>query len=226
VTDPDLGDLPGLRQWGEELREATSRVEEERARPRERRRRRLPVRRLGVALAAMFLLVPGAVATRSIWDDPVERVPPAAPVPSTPAVRLAEGESAGVTWRLGGYDGDAGRRCLRFDGQRPGAADTRGGSCTRPQGAAALTVQTAGDDAAGFFFGTVASAAAEVEVTLPGGRRVRVPTTGVAADVLRRSRMRGGFRVFVLPVPGGYSASAQPPRVTAYDAAGGVVGSL
>jgi hypothetical protein len=220
VIEPDLRDLPGLRQWGDDLREATSRAEDERERVR--RRRRLPVRRLGIAVAAMFLLVPGAVATRSIWDDPVQRVAPLAPQPSTPAVRLAEGTSEGVTWRLGGYDGARGRQCLQFNTSADGGA---GGAraCTVPRTPAGLTLATAGLPGVGFVYGAAAAGVRSVEVVVPGGRRARVQTTGIAPEVVRRSGMRGAFRVFVAPFAGSFPTTS-PPTVIGYDAAGSVVG--
>jgi hypothetical protein len=223
VTDPDLRDLPGLRQWGDELRAATSRAEEQPQRQRTRRRR-VPVRRLGVALAAMFLLVPGAVATRSIWDNPVERVAPLAPQPSTPAVRLAEGRTGDVTWRLGGYDGDGGQRCLQLDEETTTTRRPQGG-CGRAQTPAQLTVAIATLSDVRFVIGTVATEVASVEVVVPGGRRVRVDTAQVPAEVRRRAGMRGGFRVYVAPLSG-RPDEQRPPSVSAYGADGRVVGSV
>jgi hypothetical protein len=222
VIDPDLRDLPGLRQWGDELRAATSRAEEQRDRPRTRRR--IPLRRLGVALAAMFLLVPGAVATRSIWDNPVERVAPLAPQPSTPAVRLAEGRTSDVAWRVGGYDGDGGQRCLQLDEETTTTRRPQGG-CGLAQTPAHLTVAIATLSDIRFVIGTVATEVASVEVVVAGGRRVRVDTTDVPDEVRRRAGMRGAFRVYVAPFAGGF-AERPPPGVSAYDADGRVVGSV
>jgi hypothetical protein len=222
VTDPDLGDLPGLRQWGDELRAATGRVEAEQARPR--RHLRLPVRRLGVAVIAMFVLVPGAVATRSIWDNPVEKVAPLAPHGSTPAVRLAAGRTAGVSWRLGGYDAGDGHRCVQFDTTGDVRAFSARG-CAPPLTRASITLLTAPEGRVGFVYGTVSVDVRSVEIAVPGGRRMRLGTTGVSADVIRRSRLGRAFRVFVAPFAGGYSTASQP-QVTAYDDAGRVIGTL
>jgi hypothetical protein len=223
VIDPDLRDLPGLQEWGDELRAATTRAEDERARVR--RRRPLPVRRLGVALAAMFLLVPGAVATRSIWDNPVERVAPLGPVPSSPAVRLAQGRDAGVAWRVGGYDGDGGQRCLRFDVQRSGVTAGQVAGCGTPRTPAGLTVQISTFPGVGFVFGTAANAVQSVDVVIADGRRVHAVTTAVPHEVLRRSGMRGGFRVFVARFRDGVQ-TVQPPEVTGRDAGGHVLGKV
>jgi hypothetical protein len=222
VIDPDLRDLPGLRQWGDELRAATSRAEEQRARPGIRRRR-LPVRRLGVALAAMFLLVPGAVATRSIWDNPVERVAPLAPQPSSPAVRLVEGRTGDLQWRVGGYDGDGAERCLQIDAVA-GGSQTRA-SCSLPQTPAQLTALSAERAHVGFVLGTTSPDVSAVEVVVPGGRRVRVTTTAISADVRRRSGMHGDFRVYVAPFPGGVDPVG-PPQVTAFASDGRALGSV
>jgi hypothetical protein len=223
IDDPDLRDLPGLREWGDELRAATTRAEDEGAHAG--RRHRLPVRRLGVALAAMFLLVPGAVATRSIWDNPVERVAPLGPTPSTPVVRLAQGRDAGVAWRVGGYDGDRGRRCVRFDVLRSGATAGQTAGCGAPRTPAGLTVQISTFPGVGFVFGTTAETVQSVDVVIAGGRRVHAMTTAVPPEVLRRSRMRGGFRVFVAPFRDGVP-TAQPPEVTGRDAGGHVLGKV
>jgi hypothetical protein len=180
------------------------------------------VRRLGVAVAALFVLAPGAVATRSIWDDPVQSGAPLAPRPSTPAVRLAAGTSEDVTWRLGGYDAPRGRRCLQFDTSRDGQADA-GHGCAAPRTAAGLTVQTAGAGNVGFVYGTAAAGVRSVAVVVPGGRQVRVSTVAIAPEVMRRSGMRGTFGVFVAPFRGGVPTTG-PPTATGYDAGGRVVG--
>jgi hypothetical protein len=223
VNDPDLGDLPSLRQWGEELREATGRAEQQHRRSH-LRLRRFPVRRLGVAIVAMFVLVPGAVATRSIWNDPVQRVSPLEPKGATPAVRLASGSTDGVTWRLGGYDAVAGNRCVEFTA-RGDVRPFRGRSCAPPFSRAQITVLATPTGRVGFIYGTVSTEVRRVEVVVPGGRRVSVTTTGISADVVRRSRMPGGFRVFVAPFPGGFPAGTQA-QVTAYGSAGNTVGAL
>jgi hypothetical protein len=181
------------------------------------------VRRLGVALAAMFLLVPGAVATRSIWDSPVGPVAPLAPQPSTPAVRLAEGRTSDAAWRVGGYDGDGGQRCLQLDDMTTTRPPQ--GGCAAAQTPAQLTVVIATLGGVRFVIGTVATQVASVEVVVPGGRRVRVPTTDVPDEVRRRAGMGGAFRVYVAPFAGGF-AERPPPGVSAYDADGRVVGSV
>ncbi|HEY4096026.1 MAG TPA: hypothetical protein VGM33_10965 [Baekduia sp.] len=222
MSDPDLGDLPSLRQWGDDLRVATGRAEQEQQR-RRARRRRLPIRRLGVAVVAMFVLVPGAVATRSIWNDPVQRVAPLEPRGSTPAVRLAEGRTDGVSWRLGGYDAGPGQRCVQFDtlgDARPFSA--RG--CTEPLTPAGITFLTAPTGRVGFVYGTVSADVRSIAITVAGGRRVQVGTTAVSPEVVRRSRI-GAFRVFVATFSGGYSTSAEP-QITAYDGAGNAIGAL
>jgi hypothetical protein len=221
VSDRDLDDLPGLSQWGDDLREATRRAEEQRA----RRRWHVPARRLGVALAAMFLVVPGAVATRSIWDDPVEKVAPTGPGPQTPTVRLRQGSNGGVVWRIGGYDGPGAKRCLRFDALRSPVGAVKSTGCAAPETAAGLTVQVSTFATVAFVFGTTAESVDSVDVALHDGRHLRVPTTGIAPEVLRRSRLRPGIRIYVAAVAGGFSTQ-HAPRVSGRDAAGRTVGSL
>jgi hypothetical protein len=93
-----------------------------------------------------------------------------------------------------------------------------------PQTPAGLTAWTAPLTGTGFVFGTAAGDVRAVEVTLAGGRRERVATTAVPDEVLRRSRMRGGFRVYVVAFRGGLP-NAQP-QVTGLDADGGEIGTL
>lgn len=220
MSEPDLDELPSLLEWGDELREATDRMEQE----RRRRRRRMPVRRLGVALAAMFLLVPGAVATRSIWNDPITQVDPSRPSASTSDVRLVEGHTAGVRWRVGGFDAAGGRRCLQMDTYK-GAGHSSGRGCSLPLSRARISFGAVNQHGLGFVFGTVAPDVRSVEVAVPGGRRVRVATTAVAPDVLRRSRMRGPFRMFVATFTRGFDPSL-PPTIAAYDGSGATLGQL
>jgi hypothetical protein len=172
----------------------------------------------------MFLLVPGAVATLSIWDDPVQRTP-LSPAPSTPAVRLAQGQDAGLTWRVGGYEGGTAQRCLRFQVLRAGAAPGEIAGCPTPRTRAGLTVQISNLPGVGFVFGTTASTVTSVDIVVGDGRRVRVATARVPSDVVRRSRMRGAFRVFVAPFRNGVS-TGQMPEVTGRDAGGRVIGRV
>jgi hypothetical protein len=226
VSQPDLQDLPSLAEWGDRLRDATERLEAEDAAPAPQRRRRgrLPAGRLGIAVAAAFVLVPGAVATRSIWDDPVQRVDPARPDAATPGVRLVEGRTGVLQWRVGGYDAASGQRCLTLETFR-GAGHSTARGCSLPETAARIASGSYVVAGVGFVYGAVDSAVRTVEVTVRHGRRARVATTAVAPDVLRRSRMRGGFRMFVATFRGGFDPTA-PPAIVATDAAGHTVGRV
>ena len=215
-------DLAGLLEWGDVLLEATGRAETARASASARRRRWLAPRRAIPALALVFaLLVPGAVvATRSIWDDPVQRVGPRAPAPSTPAVRLIAGATGDVRWRIGGWNARGGRICLRTEAFRGGRSALVSQACLTPQTAARLTMTVGTTDTLSFVVGTTGGGVASVRVAPPVGAPVRVAARALPAGVLRRSRLRDATRVYVAVFPRGFQQLARPPLVTGYDARG------
>jgi hypothetical protein len=215
-------DLPGLLEWGDVLLEATGRAEAVRAGAPGRRRRWLAPRRAIPALAAVFaLLVPGAVvATRSIWDDPIARVGPRAPAPSSPAVRLVVGATGDVRWRIGGWNASGGRICLRTEAFRGGRPALVSQACLTPQTAARLTMSVGTTDTLSLVVGTTSTAVASVRVAPPAGQPVRVAARALPAGVLRRSGLRDAARVYVAVFPRGFQQLERPPLVTGYDARG------
>lgn len=214
---PELRDFPSLERWGEDLRDATERKE------RRSGQLRLPLRRIAVALAVMLLAVPGAIATRSIWVDPIDRVDPARDPDSTPAVLLAEGEIRDLHWRLGAFDRRDGTQCVQLQISNPALPQPFGGGCTRPLGGPAqLTVGATSNGGVGFMYGAVASAAAQVKVTVAGGRTAVAETIEPDADALRRAGL-SERRVWVATFPGGVDFAAGTPLVVVLDDEGGEI---
>jgi hypothetical protein len=214
-------DLPGLLDWGDELLEATVRAEGRHGRARGGGRRR-PARR-GAILAlttAAILLVPGAVvATRSIWDDP------GVPLAATSAVRLVDGRTGDVAWRIGGWTAGGGRVCLRTEAWRGGRRAIVASGCDAPRTAAArLTALRAGPGDLTLVAGTTAAAVRAVRVRPPAGAPVRVGTVAVPAERLRRSGLTRAARIYVAVFPRGFADATRAPRVTALDAAGETLG--
>lgn len=216
--DHDHGhDLPGLIDWGDELLSATARAEQERAaRTRSRwRRRAIPV------LAALgVLLVPGAVvATRSIWDDPIGAVDPGAQTASTPAVRLVDGHSGDVFWRVAGYN-EHGRVCLRTEVWRGSRRVMSTTGCDTPHTTAKLTTALSDPGELAVVTGTAASDVAAVRVTPSTGDAVRVATVAVPAENLRRSGLTDAPRVYVALFPTGLGDVPTAPVIEAFAADG------
>lgn len=215
---PELQDFPSLDRWGDELRDATKRREPRSA------RFRLPIRRITLAVAVMLLAVPGAIATRSIWVDPVDRVDPRRDPGSSPAVLLAEGRANGLTWQLGAYDRPDGERCVQI--QSSMTIQDKGGGCSRPLGGPAqLTVGALSAHDVGFVYGSVTSRAASVRVTVPGGRTTITEAIEPDAETLRRAGLTER-RVFVATFAGGIDPSAGPPLVVVLDDHGAEIGRM
>lgn len=216
-------DLPGLIDWGDELLSATARAEQERAvRSRSRwRRRAIPV------LAALgVLLVPGAVvATRSIWDDPIGEVGPAAGIASTPAVRLADGRVGDVLWRVAGWNA-SGRVCLHTEAWRGSRRVLTTTGCDTPHTTARLTAVVSHPSDLAVVAGTASPDVAAVRVQPSEGEAVRVPTVVVPAENLRRSGLTEAARVYVALFPQGSGDVPAPPVVEAFAADGRSLGTL
>jgi hypothetical protein len=207
---PDLKDFPSLDAWGDELRDATERKEARSA------RFRLPIRRIAVAVAVMLLAVPGAIATRSIWVDPIDRVDPARDPNSTPAVLLAEGDVGNIHWRLGAFDRRDDTRCVQLQTTSPTFSQSFGG-CTRPLGGPAqLTAGASTKGGVGFMYGAVTAAAAQVKVTVAGGRTAVAETIEPDAESLRRAGLTKR-RVWIATFPGGVDFTAGTPLVVVLD---------
>lgn len=223
VSDDHGPELPGLIDWGDELLSATVRAEEERA-SRSRRRWR---RRVIPALAAIgVLLVPGAVvATRSIWDDPIGEVGPEAHMATTPSVRLVEGRSGDVLWRLNGWN-SSGRVCLRTEAWRGTQRVLSGTNCDTPRTAAKVTVMLSDPGGLAVVAGTTADDVAAVRVRPPRGSTTRVATVAVPAENLRRSGLTNVGRVYVALFPEGFGGVPSPPSVDAFTADGRLLGTI
>lgn len=221
-------ELPGLLDWGDELFEATLRAERGGAgrgvggRWRTRRRAAMVL----VATSAV-LVVPGAVvATRSVWDDPVGPTDPAAPVPSTPAVRLVDGRTGDVAWRIGGWNAGGGLVCLRTEAWRGAERAIEATNCDRPKTGARLTVSMGAAGGLTLIVGTAAPAVQAVGVRPPAGDAVRVATVAVPAVRLRRSGLTGAARIYVAVIPRRFTGAPRAPAVTAFGAGGEELGAI
>lgn len=223
VGDGHGPDLPGLIDWGDQLLTATAREEEERAaRSRNRwRRRGIPV------LAALgVLLVPGAVvATRSIWDDPIGAVGPEAPAATTPAVRLVDGRSGDVFFRVGGWN-SGGRVCLRTEAWRGAQRVLSATGCDVPHTGAKVTVLLSDPGGLALVAGTAARDVAAVRVRPPKGDATRVDTIAVPPENLRRSGLTDAARVYVALFPAGFDGVTRPPSVDAFASDGRLLGTV
>lgn len=218
MSEPlELPDLPALERWGEVLRDATERVEQRSA------RRRFPLHRSVLAAAVMLVLVPGAIATRSIWVDPVDAPDPLRTLDRTPPVLLAQGRSGAVTWRLGAFLRRNGVRCVQLETYAPEQAIS--GSCSAPlAGAAELLIATDAGGGRGFVYGITGPRVAEVSVTAAGGPTVDVATQEPDPESLRRSGLPP-LRSYVAVFPGHVDLT-HPPLVVARDAGGHVLGTM
>jgi hypothetical protein len=221
-------DLPGLLDWGDELLEATVRAEGGHGRSRSGGRRRPARRGAIVALTTVaVLLVPGAVVTlRSIWDDPVARTDPGVPRAATPAVRLVDGRTGDVVWRIGGWNAGGGQVCLRTEAWRGGRRAMVASGCATPRTAAQLTTLPAGPGDLTLVAGTTATAVRAVSVRPPAGAPVRVDTVAVPAERLRRSGLTGAARIYVAVFPRGVADATRAPGVTAFGAGGETLGAI
>lgn len=212
-------DLPGLLDWGDELLEATLRAEHERpARDDTRRRRRRRRRAIPVLTVAAMLLVSGAVAaTRGNRDDPVA---------STPVVRLLDGRTGDVVWRIGGWSAGGGQLCLRTEAWRAGQRSSVASGCGAPRTGARLTTLVSGSEDLTLIAGTAATAVPAVRVRPPAGAATRVATVAVPAERLRRGGLTDAARIYVAVFPRGFAGAARAPAVTALGARGQPLGAI
>lgn len=225
----DERDLPGLIGWGDTLLEATERAERAGgADDRRARRRRFRRRRAIPLLAAIgVLVVPGAVvATRSIWDDPVTAVDPAAPRASTPAIRLVEGRTGDVSWRIGGWNAGGGRVCLRTEAWRGSVRAMVGSTCAVPSTPARLIALRTGPGQLTLIVGTTAPEVRTVRVTPPVGDAVRVAAVAVPAESLRRSGLADAARIYVAVFARGFETATRAPAIEAFGAGDELLGAI
>jgi hypothetical protein len=212
-VDPHLDDLPAMQRLGDDLGAAFQRAEAGEQRRTARRRR---TRRLAVALAAALVLVPGAVATRSIWAPTSNDADPSRPRSERSPVVIAKDPH----WRLSVYDTAQGTCVQLFVVGGPANQGVGCPSIVRP---GRLAVAFAGTDTGpGYVYGIVPRRTARVSVHNGAAPVVQAPVGRPGSEELRRGGLRDDFRYFVVPVAGGLD----PGRlsVVATDGAGRTVG--
>lgn len=209
--------VTAVDRLGDELERAFTAAERaENARRRRRRRWRI-----GLLTAALVVIPPGAIATRSIWEPAPSTNDPEHPRGRTPAV-LLEGSGPAERWRLTATSGPDGT-CLLL-GLLSGSA-TKAESCAPPDprpGTVEMNLLNGAQDS--FVYGAVRPEVARVVVEA-GARRQVVRPLEPPADALRRADLEPDFKVYVA----GFDEPVDPAAglsVTTLDANGDEVGSF
>ena len=216
-TRPRNQELPILDELGHDL--ATAFRREERADAARRNRRRM--RRVAIATASLFVVVPGAVATRSIWAPSPGSPPGAFETPH--AVRIADGTSGALTWRLAATQGSDGT-CFEAAVSGTGTSFGRVRSCsgTEPSTVVHLATQQIGSQV--FVMGWADPRVARVVVDPGTGSAAQTARLVVAPrDRSEKAKIPAGSRAYVVTFTGD---PVPRPRVTAFDTAGREIGAL
>ena len=217
-TRPRNDDLPILRELGDDLAAAYRR--EERAEASRRRRRRL--RGVAAATAALFVIVPGAVATRYIWaPNPVGS---GAAFESSRAVQIAEGRSGAVNWRLSAAATESDGLCWQTSISTATRSYGRTPSCVAGS-TGALNLSVSAAEGQTLVFGWLDPQVARVMVDPGNGdpvmeaRIVKAP-----ADRVEAAGLPAGAQAYIV----GFTDpdSELVPRAVAFDAAGRELGSV
>jgi hypothetical protein len=195
---------PTLERLGNDLEQAfLSREAADRA-VRSRRRRRLVI----ATAAGALMLVPVAIATRSLWES--------GPSQDRRAAVVTRGEASGVQWRLSAY-GDDGRLCMRLtvSGGRP----TQSTACQPASTDGKLDVRIAPSDNRTFVFGAAPPNAVDVKATLSGDPVATSRPVSLPESSLERAEIDGSPRFYLLVIDRPIEPDA-PLRVVAADSAG------
>ena len=206
--------LRAVDRLGDELERAFAAAERVENAKRRRRRRR----RIGVLTAALLVIAPGAIATRSIWEPAPSTNDPEHPRGRTPAI-LLEGSGPAERWRLSAASGPSGT-CLLLGLLSGSAAKAESCAPVDPDpGTVEANLLNGAQD--GFVYGAVRPDVARVVVDA-GDRRQAVVPTRPSAEALRRADLKPDFKVYVA----GFDEPVDPSagvRVRALDANGDVV---
>lgn len=217
---PRNDDLPILGELGDHLGDAFRR--EERAEGAKKHRRRL--RRVAIATAALFVVVPGAVATRYIWA-PGPASHPGAAFESSRAVQIAEGRAGRVTWRLSAAvtktDGLCWQAALYTATENYG----RGSSCVGQSLGAPLGLSVSHAAGETIAFGWLDPRAARVVVDPRNGEAPKAARIVKApADRVKAAGLPAGTQAYIV----GFASDLEsaPPSAVAFDAAGRELGRM
>lgn len=213
-TRPHNEDLPILAELGDDLSAGFRRAEQAETARRNRRR----FRRVAIATAALFVVVPGAVATRYIWaPDPGA---PGAALESSRAIQIADGRGDVLSWRLSAYT-DGPDLCWQMATFTATENYGRGIACgTAPGQPLAIATSSARDET--IVYGGIDPQVARVVVEPGTGDPAKDARIVVApADRVDKAGLPEGARAYVATFRG---VLDKPPTVTALDAAGREVG--
>ena len=222
MTEPreTFADLPILDELGDDLERAYragERSQEPRARASWWRRRGLVV---AIATGVAVLLVPTAIATKSLWAPAADNASPGHPSRPTAPVQLEAPRAPTDSFRLSASQTDVGL-CLHVFITGGGLGE----SCApHPSAAHPVTAFTGGGAHDGFVVGTVAPTARTVRVAVNGGQQ---DVTAFAPDPKRLAlaHIPADFRLYAAFVPAAViRAGALRVVVTALDAQGAVMG--
>jgi hypothetical protein len=209
-----FADLPILEEVGDDLERAFRAQEGSVRRPWWRRRALVVAIATGIAV----LLVPTAIATKSLWSPAADTASPDHPARPTAPIQLDTPQAPSGSFRLSASETSRGL-CLHtfITGGGLGEACTPHVSTAHP-----LTVMTGGGAHAGYVAGPVVPSASTLRVTA-GGRTQTVNAFAPDPERLARAQIPADFKLFVAFFP---TTQIDPAtvEVEARDAQGRVVG--
>ena len=210
-----FADLPILDELGDDL-ERAFRAQERPPRSTWWRRRGLVV---AIAAGIAVLLVPTAVATKSLWAPAADESSPEHPARATAPVQLDAPRAPQDSFRLSASETDRGL-CLNVFVTGAGLGE----SCSaHPTAGHPLTVSTGAGTHDGYVLGAVAPSAATLRVTANGQTRT-VAAFSPDSERLARGHIPANFKLFVAFFPAPTVGAGDRVRVEALDAQGAVVG--
>ena len=215
---PRNEDLAILDDLDHDLGTAFRRAERVEAARRTRRR----LRRVAVATAALFVVVPGAVATRSIWA-PDPGVNAGTAFEGTRAIQMADGQTGTLSWRLSAVDSQGGV-CWQAAIFTATNSASRGVNCSIDARGAPIGVAATLGDHETFVFGWADPAVERVVVTPQGGVPQTASMVIAPADRAERAGVPAGSRAYVVTFPG--DVAEEPILAVAFDAAGRELGRM
>lgn len=219
-TRPRNDDLPILAELGDDLADGFRRAE--RAESARRNRRRF--RNVAVATAALFVVVPGAVATRYIWaPDPSA---PGSALESSRAVQIADGKGDLLSWRLSAAASEQDGVCWQLALFTAAESYGRGLACMGDTLSQAVDVATSYAGGETFAYGGLDPQVARVVVDPGAGVEPKDAQIVVAPpDRVEQAGLPAGARAYVASFLGDLT-DGPPPTVTAFDASGREIGRM
>jgi hypothetical protein len=175
---------------------------------------------IAVAAGVAVLLVPTAVATKSLWSPAADSADPDHPVRPTAPVELTVPKAPNDAWRLSVSETNVGL-CLHTYIAGAGLGQ---GCSPHVTAANPLLVQTGAGTRDGYVLGSVVPSARTLRV-VAGGQVRTVRAFSPDPERLRLARIPADFKLFVAFFPVALLAADNPGvSVVAHDASGKVVG--